>query len=335
MSGRYRCEVVLTVADLTRDPAEVARSLPAWERGEPGEAIGATLELSTREILARAYVAWIWVGHDAHRTPVWLLPVHSADTERFAPAGAMNVVLRSLRAACASGADPSRVTLIDVNGFTGLVGPGVDSALAGLALEEHHISPARCAVAALPEGVNLEGPQLELTSVHTRHDGLGHLAALSRVHPFRIACALVEQGWELDEPVYPTDVAEMLRHRGLVGPPDAETTASLAIEDDPCPRRRHARRVLRRLFHARKIGQQYHTEFGHIARGVATDDRAMALEVGEALIRAGLLGEKLSVGQRHIFLRRDNLPAIHALIERGESADAALDATWTAPPPTA
>ena len=109
---------------------------------------------------------------------------------------------------------------------------------------------------------------------------------------------------------------------------------SFAIEDDPCPRRRHARRVLRRLLHKRKIGSQYHTEFDHLARGAPQEDRADALHIGEALIRAGLLGEKPSVGQRHVFLRREALPAIHALIDRGETSDRHLAAEWTAPAPS-
>jgi hypothetical protein len=61
-------------------------------------------------------------------------------------------------------------------------------------------------------------------------------------------------------------------------------------------------------------------------RGVPADDRADALGVGEALIRAGLLGEKPSVGQRHVFLRREALPEIHALMDRAEASDPALAA---------
>ena len=63
------------------------------------------------------------------------------------------------------------------------------------------------------------------------------------------------------------------------------------------------------------------------------DDRRGALEVGEALVRAGLLGEKPSVGQRHVYLRRDSLPDIHALIDRGETRDTVLAGEWTAPGP--
>ena len=39
----------------------------------------------------------------------------------------------------------------------------------------------------------------------------------------------------------------------------------------------------------------------------------------KALVRAGLLGEKRNVGQRHVFINRAALPEVHALIERGES----------------
>src|SRR5207253_11198268 len=106
-----------------------------------------------------------------------------------------------------------------------------------------------------------------------------------------------------------------------------------AIEDDPCPRRRHARKVLQRLLRMGKVGSQYHTEFDHLYRGAAPEDRREALEVGEALLRAGLLGEKPSVGQRHVFLRREALPEIHALIDRGHTANPGLAARWTAPAP--
>ena len=144
---------------------------------------------------------------------------------------------------------------------------------------------------------------------------------------------MLAQGWALDEARYPDDVVDHLRHRGFDGPPAVPDAPSLAIRDDPCPRRRHARLVLRRLLHKRKVGAQYHTEFDHLARGAPPEDRADALAVGEALIRAGLLGEKPSVGQRHVYLRRDALPQIHALIDRGETRDPHLAAEWTAPSP--
>jgi hypothetical protein len=61
----------------------------------------------------------------------------------------------------------------------------------------------------------------------------------------------------------------------------------------------------------------YHTEFSHLARGFAGNDRALADAVGEALLEAGLLAEKPSVGQRHVFLNPRRAGDIHALIEDG------------------
>jgi hypothetical protein len=89
-----------------------------------------------------------------------------------------------------------------------------------------------------------------------------------------------------------------------------------AIADDPLPRRRAARRMLRRLDGMGKYGG-YHTEFRHLARGFAGHERALALEVGEALLRAGLLAEKPSVGQRHVSLVAARTSEIRVLVERG------------------
>ena len=61
----------------------------------------------------------------------------------------------------------------------------------------------------------------------------------------------------------------------------------------------------------------YHTEFAHLARGFAGNERELAEAVGEALLDAGLLAEKPSVGQRHVFLNPRRAADIHALIERG------------------
>jgi len=87
--------------------------------------------------------------------------------------------------------------------------------------------------------------------------------------------------------------------------------------DDPDPARRIARRILQRLNGMGKWGG-YHTDFRHLARGFAGNERALAGEVGEALIAAGLLAEKPSVGQRHVFLNPRRAADIHALIDRGE-----------------
>jgi hypothetical protein len=94
----------------------------------------------------------------------------------------------------------------------------------------------------------------------------------------------------------------------------------VAIADDPLPRRRAARRMLRRLDGMGKYGG-YHTEFRHLARGFAGHERALALEVGEALLRAGLLAEKPSVGQRHVSLVAARTSEIRALVECGASEE--------------
>ena len=77
--------------------------------------------------------------------------------------------------------------------------------------------------------------------------------------------------------------------------------APVSPHDDPDPARRAARRILQRLDGMGKWGG-YHTEFAHLPRGFAGNDRALAQEVGEALLEAGLLAEKPSVGQRHVYL---------------------------------
>jgi len=325
---------VPTIADLHRDPREVATALPTWQRGDAAEAVAETLAVSARTVFTRAYTAWIWTGAGPGGRPGWVLPIPATDTERFAPHGSMTVLTRCLRAARECGAHPAGIRLLDWDGFTALDLPGADAALAELALADAHPPPGRIALARLPESVEVDGPPLDLEA--TPGDGRGGLVTVARAmrtHPVPIALALLDQGWGLEEDDYPQDVVELLRHRGLEGPPLVPRAASLAIGDDPCPRRRHARRVLRRLLHKRKIGPQYHTEFDHVARGAPPEDRADALQIGEALIRAGLLGEKPSVGQRHVYLRREALPRIHALIDRGETTDPVLAAEWTAPAP--
>jgi hypothetical protein len=104
---------------------------------------------------------------------------------------------------------------------------------------------------------------------------------------------------------------------------EAEAPAGHAVirpHDDPDPSRRVARRILQRLDGMGKWGG-YHTDFAHLARGFAGNDRALADAVGEALLASGLLAEKPSVGQRHVFLNPRRAGEIHALIERGDVPD--------------
>jgi hypothetical protein len=113
--------------------------------------------------------------------------------------------------------------------------------------------------------------------------------------------------------------AELLDVTDLRPLPRADPGQGVPIaHDDPDPGRRAARRILQRLHGMGKWGG-YHTEFAHLARGFHGNDAALALEVGEALLAAGLLTEKPSVG--HVSLNSRRAGEIHRLIEDGEVPD--------------
>ncbi|MDX6690455.1 MAG: hypothetical protein QOG15_1912 [Solirubrobacteraceae bacterium] len=116
----------------------------------------------------------------------------------------------------------------------------------------------------------------------------------------------------------PADPASIAEHEDAVlALLEAGGGEAARPHDDPEPARRIARRILQRLDGMGKWGG-YHTDFRHLARGFAGNDRALADAVGEALLEAGLLSEKPSVGQRHVFLNSRRVADIRALIERGE-----------------
>jgi hypothetical protein len=327
----------LTALDLARDPEDVARSLPAWDRGDHDDAVRETLALAKKHLHDRAYVAWTWAGSTPDGCAAWILPVSTQQVRDLAPRAPARVLMRSLRAAVEAGAVANAVSVLDWHGLTLLTLPGLDDDIAGLAVQEAHPDPARGVLACLPGDVRPDGPEVVLTGPPARmdpDDALTPLAEATWAHPVRVALMLAGHGQSMDGASHTPEIVGELRRWGLDGAPPPPDAPSLEVEDDPCPRRRHARTVLRRLLRMGKVGAQYHTEFDNLYRGSAPEDRRDALEVGEALVRAGLLGEKPSVGQRHVYLRRDSLPAIHALIDRGETRDAVLAAEWTAPPPT-
>jgi hypothetical protein len=134
-------------------------------------------------------------------------------------------------------------------------------------------------------------------------------------HPLVVAAAVAGLGGR------PADAASLAEHEDAVlALLDAAAIAAGAVarpHDDPDPERRVARRILQRLNGMGKWGG-YHTDFKHLARGFAGNDRKLAEAVGEALLEAGLLAEKPSVGQRHVFLNPRRAGDIHAFIERGE-----------------
>jgi hypothetical protein len=133
---------------------------------------------------------------------------------------------------------------------------------------------------------------------------------IGATHPLRVAEAVARLGASpLDEDAMERLEPELLR---LLEPAGRATRA----HDDPDPRRRAMRRILQRLDGMGKWGG-YHTAFDHLARGFAGNDRALAFEVGEELVGAGLLSEKPSVGQRHVSLNPRKAGEIRTLIDEG------------------
>ena len=134
---------------------------------------------------------------------------------------------------------------------------------------------------------------------------------IGSTHPLRVAEAVTRMGGSpLDE-----ESVEALEPRLLrVLEPEGSVTRA---HDDPDPRRRVMRRILQRLDGMGKWGG-YHTAFDHLARGFAGNERALAYEVGEELVGAGLLAQKPSVGQRHVSLNPRKNSEIRRLIDAGE-----------------
>src|SRR5215210_2377451 len=147
---------------------------------------------------------------------------------------------------------------------------------------------------------------------------LDHVADLrppiGATHPLRVAEAVTRLGGSpLDEESVEA-LEQQLIH--LLEPPGAV----LRAHEDPDPVRRVARRILQRLDGMGKWGS-YHTAFDHLARGFAGHERSLAYEVGESLLAAGLLEEKPSVGQRHVYLSPRRSGDIRRLIDDGELPD--------------
>ena len=149
---------------------------------------------------------------------------------------------------------------------------------------------------------------------HVARDAGDWREPIGPTHPLRVAEAIARLGGSaLDE--------RSLEAHGdvlaaLLEPP---AHGAARAHDDPDPVRRMARRILQRLDGMGKWGG-YHTEFVHLARGFGGgNERALALEVAERLLQAGLLGEKTSVGQRHVFLNPRRSGEIRALIDGGQT----------------
>jgi hypothetical protein len=137
---------------------------------------------------------------------------------------------------------------------------------------------------------------------------------IGATHPLRVAEAVTRLGGSpLEDPT-----VEALEHQ-LLQLLEPSGSVSRAHEDRD-PVRRVARRILQRLDGMGKWGS-YHTAFDHLARGFAGNERALAYEVGESLLAAGLLEQKPSVGQRHVYLSPRRSGDIRRMIDEGELPD--------------
>jgi len=190
-----------------------------------------------------------------------------------------------------------RVATVDPAGVLELLPLSLDEQSAHL----DRMEPVTIEVPAgsLEETEPIAAPWLARAELVARLDGF---PAAARLDP-TVASALATYASLLELPV----VAE----------------ADSAAHDDPSPERRVTRRILRRLDGMGKYGG-YHTEFSHLARGFPGHERALALEAGEALLRAGILTEKPSVGQRHVSLVAARTDEIRRLIDGGEADDPEL-----------
>jgi hypothetical protein len=180
----------------------------------------------------------------------------------------------------------------------GRVEPDELAELAALAFEEHAggLDRLRTRAVAAPARL-LEGPELrEPIGAH---------------HPLRIAETVARLGGRPEDPRSVEEHEEAVL--ALLQPAGSR---AVRPHEDPDVARRIARRILQRLDGMGKWGG-YHTDFAHLARGFAGNERALAQEVGEALLESGLLAEKPSVGQRHVFLNPRRAAEIRRLIDDG------------------
>jgi hypothetical protein len=183
-------------------------------------------------------------------------------------------------------------------GLPGTVAPDELDELAPLAFDDHAAGLDRLRTRAVATPARLlESPELrEPIGAH---------------HPLRIAEAVARLG---GRPEDPRSVEE--HEEAVLALLQADGARAVRPHEDPDPARRIARRILQRLDGMGKWGG-YHTDFAHLARGFAGNERALAQAVGEALLEAGLLAEKPSVGQRHVFLNPRRAAEIRKLIDDG------------------
>jgi hypothetical protein len=198
-----------------------------------------------------------------------------------------------------AGSDALRAGALGAHLALEVPGDPDDAELVPLAFEAHvaGVDRLRARALAVPERVLADADDLR--------------EPIGAAHPLVVAARVAALGGR------PADPSSMEEHEDAVLAALDASSDVARPHDDPDPARRIARRILQRLDGMGKWGG-YHTEFAHLARGFAGNERQLAEAVGEALLAAGLLAEKPSVGQRHVFLNPRRAGDIHALIERGE-----------------
>lgn len=247
-------------------------------------------------------VVGVTAGPDGVRAVVPAPVALRADPDA-APERAWLLVAATVGALVEAGGDPSGLRAGGWNGEHLVLDlPGAaDADLAALAFEDQvgPVDRLRARALALPGALLADASDLR------EPPGTGGRALL-------VAAEIARLGGR------PADPAAAAEHEDAVlAALEAAAGATVARpHEDPDPARRVARRILQRLNGMGKWGG-YHTEFSHLARGFAGNDRALADEVGEALLAEGLLLEKPSVGQRHVFLNPRRAGDIHAFIDDG------------------
>jgi hypothetical protein len=176
---------------------------------------------------------------------------------------------------------------------------GEAAELAAIAFDEEQLRTVdrlRARAFAVPESV--------LESARDMRDPIGPS------HPLRVAELVARLGGR------PADEASVAEHEDAIAELLAFSGSASRPHEEQDPGLRIARRMVQRLAGMGKWGG-YHTSVDHLPRGFAGNDRALAVEVGRRLIAAGVLLEKPSVGQRHVYLNPRRAGEIYALIDTG------------------
>jgi hypothetical protein len=85
------------------------------------------------------------------------------------------------------------------------------------------------------------------------------------------------------------------------------------LSEDPNPRRRILRQILRKLFKKGKIGAS-HTHEDNVYRGVADHEKGIAKEAMDLLYREGLLMPKPTATDPHVSLAADRVAEVRSVI---------------------